>query len=247
MNRKYTIKFSVASIPCRLIIDDKLVFNYFNRNYWSEKNQKRSKVEINILNNNNCYEIYTKLPKLKIIINMKKKGLLFKDIDWIVRTMIQNSLLKYKIFFIHSSSIINKGRVFVFLGVSGKGKSTIISNFKKNSIIGDDILLLRKIGNDYHPYQSPFEKMRVNNMKNLEKSVIDRLFILKQGNKLEEKSIKPQKVISLLLSDNYAPRLPQVKIFFYSDLILDLVKKLKFAKLIFPKVFNKKDFFNNYG
>jgi hypothetical protein len=247
MNQKNTIKLNVAGVPCQLIIDDKSLFHYLNKNYWSEKTQKQPEVEIDILKNNNCFKIYSKLSKLKITVDMKKKDLLFKDIDWIIRTIIQSSLLKNKIFFIHSSSIINNGRVFAFLGLSGKGKSTIISNFKKSNIIGDDILLLRKIGNNYLPYQSPFEKMRVNKIKNLDKSVISKLFILEQGNKLEEKPIKSQKIISFLLSDNYVPRLPQVKLISYSDLILDLVKKLQFTKLVFPKVFTEKDFFNNHG
>jgi len=245
MNRRYIIDFKVANIPCRLIIDDKLLFDYFKKNYWSVNNQKICKVLIDVKGKDNLYQISIKSVKLNIKVDMKKKNLLFKDVDWIVRTMIQYSLLKFKVVFLHSSAAIFGNKVFIFLGESGKGKSTIIRNFD-NNIVGDDIIILRKQASSFYVYQSPFEKLRVQIKKTLVKTKIGGLFVLYWGIKLEKKPIEPQKIVSLLLSDNYMPRLPKVSSNLYTELILDLIRKSNIVKLIFPKRFDKKDFLINY-
>lgn len=249
MNKSYYINFQIAEIFCRLIIDDKKLFNYFKANYWfffnKNKEDNKIKIQIEIKKNIKYYQIKIKPEKLLIKVNIKK-NLLFKDIEWIVRTMIQYNLLKYGVIFIHSSAFFYKNKVYAFLGTSGKGKSTIIKNFSKNNLLSDDILILKKEKESFFAYQSPFEKKRVN--KKIKKRIkIKKMFLLKQGKELVEKKIAIKEVVNYFLADNYIPKLPKIKLDGYSELIFNLIKKIEIVSLFFPKKFNKNFFLSKYG
>lgn len=248
MNKSYYINFQIAEVFCRLIISDKKLFDYFRDNYWlinkNEKNNK-IKIQIKIKKDIKSYQIKIEPEKLLIKVNIKK-NLLFKDIEWIVRTMIQYNLLKYKIIFIHSSAFFYKDKAYAFLGSSGKGKSTIIKNFPKNNLLGDDILILKKEKESFFAYQSPFEKKRVD--KKIKKRIkIRKMFLLEQGKELVEKKITVKEVINYFLADNYIPKLPKIKLDRYSELIFSLIKKIEIVSLFFPKKFNKNFFLSKYG
>jgi hypothetical protein len=65
--------------------------------------------------------------------------------------------------FLHSSSILHEGRVYIFTGPSGAGKSTI-SQFlhKRCQLFADDEIIIRKINGEFLAFQFPnFERYKI--------------------------------------------------------------------------------------
>lgn len=241
-----SVNIKVAGIPCRLIIDDETLFDYFSKNYFTDKKASKPKIILKINKKDNGYTI-TSAPKI-IILDVKGKKMvrLFNVVDWTVRIVIHYNLMRYNTIFIHCSSFVHNGNVYAFAGFSGKGKSTIISNFPKHKIVGDDILVLKKAGRSFHAFQPPFEKKKVKRMGYL-KAPIKKIFFLNWAEDLSEKSIRPVNAMSLLLRDGIMRRMPKVKFDLYPSLIMDLIRSTEFKKLSFPKKFFYRDFLQKYG
>lgn len=247
MNSKHVLNFKISQTACRLIIEDKALFDYFKRNYWVSKNVRIKSLEIKIEGKDDRYDIISKRKKLKISVNLTKKNRVFKDIDWIVRTFFQFNLIDEGVIFLHASSVFNRKGVIAFLGKSGKGKSTIRRNFPKNQIIGDDILIVKKIKKEFYGYQSPFEKSRVNRFLGENKFILSKLFLLVKGGKLKESPASKQKTIELLLSDSYMPRLKNEDLGVFNSFVFDLINSAEVKELEFPKKFKHREFTKKYG
>lgn len=66
-------------------------------------------------------------------------------------------LLKNKGFILHASASKIGEQTYLFLGESGAGKSTIVSLLNpKGQTIADDSIIIKKEGNNYFVYQTPF-------------------------------------------------------------------------------------------
>lgn len=64
-------------------------------------------------------------------------------------------------FILHTSAISDGAHAFLFLGPNGIGKSTIVDNLsKKYTPYADDMVIVRKIKNDWYAFQLPLEKKR---------------------------------------------------------------------------------------
>lgn len=247
------INFQVAGISCRLIIDDPNIFAYFNKIYVEDKIARKILAKIYIKKEKDCYRVISKPFNFDFHLTISDK-FLFKDIDWIIRTLLQFNLIKYKIIFLHSSSFIKDDNINIFLGKSEAGKSTIIKNAPKKDIFGDDITIIRKEKNIFFAYQSPFEKDRISDVK-IGKMPIIGMFHLKKGKSFKVAPIDNKDKFNLLITDSYMPRFPKDKndlkyiknIRKFNDLILILIKNVSIKKLYFPKNFRYKSFLPVYG
>lgn len=59
-------------------------------------------------------------------------------------------------FLIHSCGVVKNGQGYVFVGPSGSGKSTVAELSKEYDILNDEITLIKKRGNQYTAYATPF-------------------------------------------------------------------------------------------
>lgn len=189
---------------------------------------------------------FIKYKKINIDFNSQENDLSF--ISWILRFIIQRDLLSKKIIFIHCSAVNYQNQLYIFLGKSGAGKSTILSNFPRKFQFTNDILIIEN-KNNFLGYFSPFEKDVLKNKKN-KKMTIKSLFFLKKANQLEINNLDRKKLINYLLEDNYLGvfinekyKITKKSQTIYLNFIVNLLKKTLFFQLKFPKQFNYKDFF----
>lgn len=79
------------------------------------------------------------------------------QIQLILRKIIQKLLTKENGLILHASASLVNRKAFVFLGPSGAGKSTTVKLLSKNhKPLADDALIIKKEGNKYYLYQTPF-------------------------------------------------------------------------------------------
>lgn len=76
----------------------------------------------------------------------------------LLRAILQNLLVKHHGILVHASAIDIRDKAYVFLGKSGAGKSTAVSKLFEQgyTVLGDDMVILKKENKKYVVYQVPF-------------------------------------------------------------------------------------------
>jgi hypothetical protein len=77
-------------------------------------------------------------------------------LDSLLRILLTQLLLPQRGFLLHAATITRGGRGYVFVGRSGAGKSTVASLSPAGSVLTDEISLLRRDGNNWFAYGTPF-------------------------------------------------------------------------------------------
>lgn len=100
--------------------------------------------------------------------------------------LIQNviyQLLSYSNgFLLHSSAVAVGGKAYVFLGVSGAGKSTTVQLLKNNfQSLSDDLSIVRKINNEYFYFQHPFRETNEIKGRTFQKKELGKVFFLNKS------------------------------------------------------------------
>jgi len=114
-------------------------------------------------------------------------------------------------FLVHSAGLKINNNAFLFIGKSGKGKSTIIksllerysppNNTLSGSILSDELVIIKKGGKDFYAYGTPFSGEFFQIAKNYSAKT-GKVFFLHKSPKSQIKSIKDSnKVINLLLQN----------------------------------------------
>jgi len=110
-------------------------------------------------------------------------------------------LFKKQGIMLHCSAVAKEGQAYIFLGKSGAGKSTITRLLKnKYQQIGEDTGIIRKIGNQFYFFQTPFIEAEPPYKKTRDCYHIARLYILKKSKtfKLKENKTSEQTIQFLL-------------------------------------------------
>lgn len=95
---------------------------------------------------------------------------------------IQKLLLKNNGFLLHAAGNNFHGKALIYTGPSGAGKSTAMTLLNdKYPSIADDSVIIRKLGNNYYCYQTPFIEKNGWVKKTKDKFKIDKIFFLKKN------------------------------------------------------------------
>jgi hypothetical protein len=102
------------------------------------------------------------------------------SIDTVLRIVHSIILAKEGGFLLHASSAIRNGKAFLFPGVSGAGKTTI-SRLAPSDVVllTDEISYVRRDGNDYRAYGTPFAGELARNGENTSGSIAAVFFLVK--------------------------------------------------------------------
>lgn len=124
--------------------------------------------------------LYEQISENKIIVFYHVSNFQFQ---LILRNILQELLLRGNGFFLHSSAIKIENKVNLFLGMSGAGKSTIITLLRSDYIaMGDDNVIIKKEEGDYYFYQTPFMEKEWWVVKNPNRNIIENIYFLRKAN-----------------------------------------------------------------
>ncbi|MBU0763770.1 MAG: hypothetical protein KJ607_02930 [Bacteroidetes bacterium] len=97
---------------------------------------------------------------------------------------------------LHASAVTSGQGGFIFMGYSGTGKTTMIGLWKnKARIINDDKIIVRYISDNFYMFNSPLYK---NDQP--KKSLISRIYLLKQGAKNDAVRLSPTEAFSRIMA-----------------------------------------------
>lgn len=105
----------------------------------------------------------------------------FRRFNDYLKIAVINILNKNDGFILHASSIIYKKKGYVFMGKKGAGKSTVRKFLSSFVCLGDDSALVRKVGNNFYLFGSPFYQKTNRTYPSL-KVPIAGTFLLKKSN-----------------------------------------------------------------
>ena len=103
------------------------------------------------------------------------------SLDGLMRIIHSLVLAEEGGFLVHAASGVRNGRAFVFAGVSGAGKTTLSRLAPPDAtLLTDEISYVRRTGNGYHAYGTPFAGELARLGTNLE-APLEALYFLEKG------------------------------------------------------------------
>lgn len=81
---------------------------------------------------------------------------LLQDVEYFLRAIF--SILSFQSggFMLHAAAVVMRDLSFLFFGHSGSGKSTVANLSDGYTILNDDLIILRKVGQKWMTYSTPF-------------------------------------------------------------------------------------------
>jgi hypothetical protein len=102
-------------------------------------------------------------------------------------------------FLLHAASAIRNGKAFLFAGISGAGKTTISSLAPSDVVLlSDEISYIRRDGNSYRAYGTPFTGELGRNGENVS-APVEKLFFLLQASCNSEACVGRREAVARLL------------------------------------------------
>jgi hypothetical protein len=74
----------------------------------------------------------------------------------LVRTLLDRYLIHCDGVALHGASMTKNGKGYVFVGPSGIGKTTVVTRWPGEQVLGDDYAVIGKVAADYHIYGTPY-------------------------------------------------------------------------------------------
>lgn len=141
-------------------------------------------------------------------------------INFQIRVFAQYFAIEKKILLLHASSAVKNGVAYLFCGPSGAGKSTIAEGFPVYKILSHDTAVLKKTGDSFLAYTSPFDKKEQANYLP-QKVKVSKIYFLQQARKTSWKKLTivealPHLLLQTVLFQNVARKL---EIYFRHNLI----------------------------
>ena len=129
-------------------------------------------------------------------------------------------------FLAHAAAVLKCGRVFLFFGPSGGGKSTIAALSKNYEVISDDVVAVRKLRGSFYAFSTPWRQSGFVKTDRRANGRIAAAFFLKKSHRIHFAPLRPEETLSKII-----PR--QVHFFTYTE--SDLAGKIFYTVCDFAK------------
>ncbi len=238
---KYSLNLNFFGIGVGVEFEEERLFLEM-RERWFESQIKKEDLRVEIKGLGRKHEIVS--GEVKKETSDFKEGEIKPDfsyedyVDWLVKVVLQERLIDKKVLFLHASGVINKeGKVVAVVGKSGAGKSTFVSNFSRERVIGDDVVVV-KIRDEGLRVTRVWEKHKsgVGFIGEVELEEID---CLSWGERLEFQEGKKREVFRELMASVYWSG---NKVIDYTRMSLKLLRLVEVRCLRVPPKFKSKQF-----
>jgi len=103
-------------------------------------------------------------------------------------------------FLLHCACVVKNKDAFLFFAKSGGGKSTVAKLSRQYTVLGDDIIAVRKINHDFVAFSTPWKQKKTANRRTLFSARIKAVFFLRKSNRVLFKPLKSDKALVRFLS-----------------------------------------------
>jgi hypothetical protein len=101
---------------------------------------------------------------------------------------------------LHAASVIQNKKAYLFFAPSGGGKSTVASLSRKHRVAADDVAAIRKIGQDFFSFFTPWHQSHFVKPDKKNKARVKALFFLKKSKEISFRPIGQEEALVRILS-----------------------------------------------
>lgn len=199
------LTFKLADINLHLTPDPKLGIDNFLAKYLQPIATEKPNISISLKSSENKKYSFQIISQNLGIIIIPKLGSLkdYETMRFLIKAFVDFFASSFNIMLLHGSSVMIDSQVYIFIGPSGVGKSTIINLLPKKHHYSDDIAVIKQINNKYYLYNPIFEP--VNPKFQNQAFPIKKIFVLKQSKENKHKVIRLNKTKALveLIESNF--------------------------------------------
>ena len=152
--------------------------------------------------------------------------------------LLSCNLIRHGGLMLHGTALKREGKTMLFLGLSGAGKTTIANICRPDFCYSDDGAVIRKEGNTYYAYCSPFRQIKYGkDFSGTLRGEIHRIFLLEKGSRNRVYPVEKNELMNKML-------MHLIHFFMYLDidaaragffLVKDLLDKVPAYTLEFAK------------
>jgi hypothetical protein len=101
---------------------------------------------------------------------------------------------------LHSTAVLKNGKIFLFLGTSGGGKSTVAAISKDHKVIGDDVVAVRKIRSAFYAFSTPWRQSGAVITDRRIKGKVHALYFLNKSKRIRFEPLAQERALAAMLA-----------------------------------------------
>lgn len=115
----------------------------------------------------------------------------WEALDALLRVMYSVLLTRHGGVMVHASAVVDKGRGYVFAGLPETGKSTMARMADGRAVVGDELVALRRLGDEVRVYSTPFWNEPELGASTPLSAPVTAILLLEQDSRTYLESLKP--------------------------------------------------------
>ena len=100
---------------------------------------------------------------------------------------------------LHAAAVVKDRKAFLFLGRSGDGKSTVASLSGNHTILGDDVIAVRRSGSSYTVFPTLWKQMPFTKSAERSRARVAAIFFIKKSSRISFKPTSPEEAFKRML------------------------------------------------
>ncbi len=194
------IFFYLADILCQIDCDDEKIGRYFVKVYNTIQLKKtHPQIILSITFKKGSYSFQAR----NLSLSVRKKDVSQKELMYVCNIILQYEALPFNILFLHACAFVYQGKACIFSGPSGAGKTTIMKQANKNTVLAEDSTIIKKRNSHFYVYPSPFD--RITRFYQAPKPVkIGTIFFIRQMDDFRESTLDIRNRLAYVLGNNYS-------------------------------------------
>ena len=103
---------------------------------------------------------------------------------------------------LHAAAVVRDNKAFLFLGVAGSGKSTAAAISKRYTVLGDDVITVRRRGKSYYALPTPWRQQPFIKFRKGRNAKIAAIFFIKKSERVRFRALAPEHALANMLSSH---------------------------------------------
>jgi hypothetical protein len=103
---------------------------------------------------------------------------------------------------LHAAAVVKDKKAFLFLGIAGSGKSTIAALSRRYTVLGDDVIIIRRRGKSYYALPTPWRQQPFIKFRKGRNAKIAAIFFIKKFKEVRFSPLASEAALANMLASH---------------------------------------------